>query len=345
VSQSLAAFELERFTWDDGELEVAGRWSSDETRKFRRVRLLVEEDGKVRRIAPSRAAPLTASPAGAPWVAAFRWPGDHQRITRVELEVGRDLAVELPAPVRAERNGSTAHNGNGTAPARIGPSALAPKAPEPKVDDELDAERRRLEAHRRALDSERAALDATRRQVDQLRETARRSTRDAEGLRSRLEKERAAIDRERKEVTALRSELAADQQALEKGHAALERDRAALEKDRAALEKNRAALEKDRAALDATPPTEDPDATREWRNPDAIEHAHDEPAHDEPAHDEPALPSLRKVRRESARHPPTARHLASPRHHAGDKWTFRIAAAALAVPAAVAIAVMLDSLS
>ncbi len=95
-------FELERFGWADGGLEVVGRWSGLEGRRLGRPVLTVLVGGRRRR--------LTALPGGhlapaddARWRAKFAYDGDPEGMTGAELEIGRRLVVDLPPPRRRRK--------------------------------------------------------------------------------------------------------------------------------------------------------------------------------------------------------------------------------------------------
>jgi hypothetical protein len=92
------AFELERFAWTPpDQLEVIGRWSGLEGRRLGRPVLTLVLDGEHER--------LTAQPGGhfgrgGKWRAVFTYDGEPEAIAGAELEIGRRLVVDLPAPRR-----------------------------------------------------------------------------------------------------------------------------------------------------------------------------------------------------------------------------------------------------
>ena len=92
MTGAVAAFELERFEWDEGVFEVAGRWTGDSA-PARRPRLLVEVDGRRRRLN------AVGRPNGedGPWTARFTCARRPEVVGPAELEVG-DLVIELPPP-------------------------------------------------------------------------------------------------------------------------------------------------------------------------------------------------------------------------------------------------------
>jgi hypothetical protein len=89
-------FELERFGALEGELEVAGRWHGLTGARLRRPRLaLASAEGRVVLIASEFDA--RPGPDGA-WQARFAASGLPATPVSAELDVGRNVVVELPAP-------------------------------------------------------------------------------------------------------------------------------------------------------------------------------------------------------------------------------------------------------
>src|SRR3954471_6047070 len=104
------AFELERFEWADGRLEVAGRWKGLAGRRIGRPVLTVTAGLRRRRLYADRD---RTGPTPDGWRASFAWDGDPGAITAAELEVGRNLVVVLPLPdLRRRRR----HRSLGSAP-------------------------------------------------------------------------------------------------------------------------------------------------------------------------------------------------------------------------------------
>lgn len=185
-------FELDRFAWVAGALEVSGRWRSETPRRFRHVRLVVEEDGRRRRIAPSKQTPMRATPEGEPWAATFPWEGDAPPEAPL-LEAGQSLLVELPAPT----------------PVLVAPVAAPTQADVDALRAELEAERARVASLRRELEAERARV------ADVQAEAAaehRRELEEAWKAARELEAERSAIAAERERLTAERDALQAAEQ-------------------------------------------------------------------------------------------------------------------------------------
>ena len=153
-----ATFELERFAWDDGSFEVSGRWTADTERSLGKVRLVVEIDGRRRRIGAQGG--KQAAPGM--WTARFQCQRRPRYAGPAELEVGGDLIIDLPKPELPPRE---------EAPPQPPPQ---PAAPAPDVRgaeallEQLRSERAEAEAATRRLQTEReAAEDAVRRLADE----------------------------------------------------------------------------------------------------------------------------------------------------------------------------------
>ncbi len=180
-------FEIERFEWGPGALEVSGRWRSDSPRRFRHVRLVAGR----RRIAPMRATPLRATPDGHPWSATFPWAGDDAPVAPV-LEAGHDLLVELPAPDRVQ--------------------VLAGDVPTPESEAVAEL-REALEGVRADLAAERAAAEALRRELGEEREAAAALRTELAEARERAEAEAREVEIQRAELETVRAAAAAAEQA------------------------------------------------------------------------------------------------------------------------------------
>src|SRR5918992_5861856 len=101
-------FELERFEWDGARLEVAGRWHGLAGGRLGHSTLTLEVEGRRRRVAAVAEEEPHRAAAGDTWWAWFPWVGDATGVTAAELEVGRNLVIELPRPdVRARGEGPT----------------------------------------------------------------------------------------------------------------------------------------------------------------------------------------------------------------------------------------------
>ena len=98
------SFELERFEWvGDDRLEVSGRWQGLTGRRLARPVLTVEADGRRRRLTALPGGQMPAKGSDEPWRATFAWSHGVADIESAELEVGRNVIVELPAPRRRKR--------------------------------------------------------------------------------------------------------------------------------------------------------------------------------------------------------------------------------------------------
>ena len=97
------SFELERFEWvADDRLEVSGNWQGLTGRRLARPVLTVEADGRRRRLTALPGGQLPGK-GGEAWRASFAWPHGPADVESAELEVGRSLVVDLPAPRRRKR--------------------------------------------------------------------------------------------------------------------------------------------------------------------------------------------------------------------------------------------------
>jgi hypothetical protein len=195
-------FALERFEWAAADrLEIVGRWEGLTGRRLGRPLLHVHVGGRRRR--------LTAIPGGQPpasgerWEAAFAWPHGAAEIERAELEIGRSLLVDLPAPRRPRRSRS---GGDGDRALRALRAELA----------ELRKRHERLEAEHAALGDQHAALIA---RSGELRGALNEALDGQERLSGELAKLREAhqsgeetdrrVAEERAATTAVREKLAA----------------------------------------------------------------------------------------------------------------------------------------
>ncbi len=166
---------VERFGPAGDRLEVAGHWHGLRGRRFvRPVLWLYRGDGRRRLVAVLDHKPWAADD-GDPWLAAFAWDGGALDADRAELEVGRELVVELPLPGR-----------------KAPPSAPA----RPRQPSELERAREELSAATRERRALQAALD-----------TATTEAGDLERLRAERDRaveaaERAGAERDQAVETA-----------------------------------------------------------------------------------------------------------------------------------------------
>ena len=90
------SFELARFEWASPDrLEVEGRWHGVR-RRLARATLVVEVDGKRRRL---RELAQEGPDSPERWVAAFAWDGEMPELPGAELEVGRASCRERVSSV------------------------------------------------------------------------------------------------------------------------------------------------------------------------------------------------------------------------------------------------------
>ena len=167
------AFVVERFAAAGDRLEVAGHWRGVRGRRFVRPVLWLHQGELRRRLVAVLDHKPWAADDGTPWVAAFKWEGGKLDAERAELEVGRDLVVDLPVP---------------GAPA----SAPEPRPARPRAPSELERvreqllsatkERRELEAALGAATARAEELARVREERDRAREEARRAREDGERL-------------------------------------------------------------------------------------------------------------------------------------------------------------------
>jgi len=166
VSTMSATFELERFAWDDGAFEVAGRWKADDDRSLGRTRLIIEIDGRRRRIGAYGGKQASAGE----WTARFGHQRRPDRVGPAELEVGGDLVIDLPKP---ELPPAPPPAPAGPPPELRGAEALL---------DQLRSERAQTEAAARRLKEEREAAEAASRRLAEERasaESAAKAAREA----------------------------------------------------------------------------------------------------------------------------------------------------------------------
>jgi hypothetical protein len=248
IAAAEPAFTLERFEPDGERLEVAGHWRGLRGRRFvRPVLWLYHGDGRQRLVAVLDHKPWQAG-EGDQWVAAFPWGGGAVEAERAELEVGRELVVQLPVPG--------------------GPAPVEPQPAKARRPSEVERLREQLAAEIRERRELQAELDARRREADTL--TRVRAERDAareEAERARADGERMVNDeyrqRERalaaaeeslirlREAEAARDLVERQLGAARASHAALE-ERLAAAEERAAGAEERAAAAEDRAAAAET---------------------------------------------------------------------------------------------
>jgi hypothetical protein len=229
------SFEVERFAWADGRLEVIGRWYGIRGRRFLRPSLDVEVDGAPRRMLAVLEHKPWAAEDGEEWVAAFEWPGEPVEMAAAELAVAPELAVALPppsgAPVKRARK------------ARAAGEKLEARQPRAQaLEAELATARTEIEDLRGKLAAEQRARERRVEQVEALREEGAAARTEAEAERDEAVTARDEANAARDAVLAERDELVAAHEA-----AAAERDEAVAARDTALDEAAEAVKERDNA--------------------------------------------------------------------------------------------------
>ena len=190
------AFEVERFAVAGDRLEVAGSWRGIRGRRFVRPVLWLHQGESRRRLVAVLDHKPWAADDGDPWFAAFDWDGGKLHAERAELEVGRELVVDLPLP---------------------GAPAAKPRPAKAREPSELERAREQLLSATKERRELQAALDAAATSAEELARL--RDERD----RAREDAERARADGER----LVNDEYAQRERALESAEAAAARAREA----------------------------------------------------------------------------------------------------------------------
>jgi len=251
------AFVVERFGVAGDQVEVAGHWRDVRGRRFVRPVLWLHRGESRRRLVAVLDHKPWAAGDGEPWVAAFKWDGGKLNADKAELEVGRELVVELPLPgARAPKR----------RPAKPRPPSELDLVREQLVSATND--RSALEAalvHARAQVAEVARMqaerDGAREEAERLRRERDRAREEAE--QARADGERLVNDEYRQRERALAAADAAAERAreAEAARSLAERQLTAARAAHAELEQRLAAtepeLERLRSELDHRP---DPDA-------------------------------------------------------------------------------------
>ena len=186
------AFVVERFNVSDGRVEVAGHWRHVRGRRFVRPVLWLQKGESRKRLVAVLDHKPWAADDGEPWLAAFKWEGGKLDVDRAELEVGRELVVELPVP---------------------GGRTPKPRPAKPRPPSELDRVREQLLSATKERRTLQAALDAATTRADELgrlraeldgaSEELESAAKARRGLEAALEEARAQVA----ELTRLRAEL------------------------------------------------------------------------------------------------------------------------------------------
>src|SRR5918992_15301 len=230
------SFEVERFAWADGRLEVTGRWYGIRGRRFLRPSLDVEVDGAPRRMLAVLEHKPWAADDGEEWVAAFEWAGEPVEMAAAELAVAPELAVVLPPPTGAPVKRARKPRAAGQKLEARPPRAQA-------LEAELAAARAEIEDLRGRLATEQRARERRAEQVETLREEGATARTEAEAERDEAMRARDDAIAARDAVLAERHDMVAAREA-----AAAERDEAVAARDAALREAAEAAKERDNAA-------------------------------------------------------------------------------------------------
>jgi hypothetical protein len=219
------AFVVERFAATGDRLEIAGYWRGLRGRRFvRPVLWLHRGESRQRLVAVLDHKPWAAGD-GEPWIAAFKWNGGKLDAERAELEVGRELVVELPLP---------------------GGKAPKPRPAKARTPSELERVREQLLSATKERRELEVALDAATTRVDELarvREERDRARADAE--RARADGERLVNDeyRQRERAQAAAEQATARAREAEEARRLAERQLTAARDAHASLEARLAEVE------------------------------------------------------------------------------------------------------
>jgi hypothetical protein len=229
------SFEVDRFAWVDGRLEVTGRWYGIRGRRFLRPTLDVEVDGSPRRMLAVLEHKPWAADDGEEWVAAFEWNGDPVALAVAELAVAPELSVVLPPPTGAPAKKPRRTKAAGERLAAAPPRAQALEAALAEAQAEASLLRDRLAAEQKAWQERVEEVEALRDESD-----AARSAAEAE--RDEAAAARDAVLAERDELVSTRDA------AIEERDAAIkERDVAVAAADAARADAEKATAERDKA--------------------------------------------------------------------------------------------------
>ncbi len=224
------AFIVERFAASGDRVEVSGHWLGLRGRHLvRPVLWLHRGESRERLVAVLDHKPWAAED-GEPWLAAFKWNGGKLDAERAELEVGRELVVELPLPGRA---------------------ASKPRPARARVPTELERAREELLSATKERTTLQAALDVAQAKAEELartRDELARAREDAD--RARADGERMVNDEYRQRESALAAAEEATGRARE-AESALRLAERQLEAARAAYAELESARDRLAAQLDS----------------------------------------------------------------------------------------------
>jgi hypothetical protein len=228
-------FEVDRFAWVDGRLEVTGRWYGIRGRRFLRPTLDVEVDGNPRRMLAVLEHKPWAADDGEEWVAAFEWNGEPVALTVAELAVAPELAVVLPPP-----SGAPAKKAGRAKAAGKRLEARPPRAQ--ALEAELAEARAEISDLRDRLAAEQKAWQQRVEQMEALRDESAAAKSAAEAERDETAAARDVAIAERDELVSTRDAATAARDA-----AVAARDAAVAARDAALADAEKAAGERDKA--------------------------------------------------------------------------------------------------
>jgi hypothetical protein len=234
------SFEVDRFAWVDGRLEVTGRWYGIRGRRFLRPTLDVELDGGPRRMLAVLEHKPWAADDGEEWIAAFEWNGDPVELAVAELAVAPELSVVLPPPTGAPAKKRRSPKAAGERLAAAPPRARALETALAEAEAETALLRDRLAA-------EQKAWQKRVEEVEALRDEGTAATLAAETARDEASDARDAAISEREELVSARDEAAAERDA-----AVAAREAARAEAQKAIADRDAAIGERDKALREKT---------------------------------------------------------------------------------------------
>jgi hypothetical protein len=293
------SFEVDRFAWVDGRLEVTGRWYGIRGRRFLRPTLDVEVDGSPRRMLAVLEHKPWAADDGEEWMAAFEWNGDPVALAVAELAVAPELSVVLPPPTGAPAKKARRAKAAGERLAAAPPRAQALEAALAEAQAEAALLRDRLAAEQKAWQQRVEEVEALRDESVAAKSAAEAERDEAAAARDAAIAERDELISTRETAIEEREAAvtAADAARAEAAKATAERDKAARAK--AALETELAATARAR------------DKARAERN-EWLTRARDATAGPGPAAGERAADPAERAADPAGREAPSAEHQAAP---------------------------------
>jgi hypothetical protein len=247
------SFEVDRFAWVDGRLEITGRWYGIRGRRFLRPTLDVEVDGSPRRMLAVLEHKPWAADDGEEWVAAFEWNGEPVPLAVAELAVAPELAVVLPPPTGGPTKRGRRPKATGERLSAAPPRARALEAELTQARAEAAMLRDRIAAEQKAWQKRVEEVEAQRDEGAEAKAAAEAERDEVAAARDKAlaERDKALAERDsvvsgRDEATKARDSAVAERAAALASTAKLtgERDKALREK--AALEEELAAAKRAR---------------------------------------------------------------------------------------------------